>query len=246
VYPELQIEETEEHVKIPDCLSDFPSLLRCTTPSGGSEGRCARHTEEIGGNVEPDNNALMIWVGDHIAFCSLQNSARIKVLSLSPEFWGEPPLLLIFCSPFWRMAHELVAKDGENTGNGGTSAEISHRLFWAKSTHESEFHEGKGPQTMVAARDRPEAVVPHPHTLHQSRWIMGRGDFSALDTFSCRHFGKVPLNNLFFKSQNVAISPALICFLCSQSGEPGTQQVFHFANFGIICFFIANLATYRH
>jgi hypothetical protein len=33
-------------------------------------------------------------------------------------------------------AHELVAKDGENTGNGGTSAKISHRLFWAKSTHE--------------------------------------------------------------------------------------------------------------
>jgi hypothetical protein len=34
--------------------------------------------------------------------------------------------------------------------------------------------------------------------------------------------GEVPLNNLFFDSQNVAISPALMCFLCSQSGEPGT------------------------
>ncbi len=40
------------------------------------------------------------------------SSARIKVLTLSPEFWREPPLLIIFCSPFWLMAHELVAKDG--------------------------------------------------------------------------------------------------------------------------------------
>ncbi len=102
------------------------------------------------------------------------------------------------------------------------------------------------PKQWVAARDRPEAVAPCPHNLNQSRWIMGRGDFSALDTFSCRHFGEVPLNNLYFDSQNVAISPALICFCCSQSGEPGTQQVFYFANFGIIYLFIANLATYRH
>jgi hypothetical protein len=104
----------------------------------------------------------------------------------------------------------------------------------------------KDPKQWVAARDRPEAVAPHPHTLHQSRWIMGRGNFSALDTFSCRHFGEVPLNYFFLNSQNVAISPALICFLFSQSGQPGTQQVFYFANFGIIYFLIANMATYRH
>jgi hypothetical protein len=41
---------------------------------------------------------------------------------------------------------------------------------------------------------------------------MGRGDFSALDTLSCRHFGEVPLDKFFFDSQNFAISPALIFF----------------------------------
>jgi hypothetical protein len=70
------------------------------------------------------------------------------------------------------------------------------------------FMREKEPQQWVAARERPEAVAPHPHTLHQSRWTMGRGDFSAFDTFfPVAIFGEVPLNNLFFISQNVAISP---------------------------------------
>jgi hypothetical protein len=99
------------------------------------------------------------------------------------------------------------------------------------------FMREKDPKQWVAGRDRPEAVAPHPHTLHQSRWIMGRGDISAIDTFSCRLFGEVPLHVLFFDSKNVAISPALICFLCSQSGEPGTQQLFYFASFGIYFFY---------
>jgi hypothetical protein len=36
---------------------------------------------------------------------------------------------------------------------------------------------------------------------------MGRGDFSALDTFSCRHFGEVPLNNVFLMAKMWRLAP---------------------------------------